>query len=194
MKLQGNKNIALIVGLKIIITGVRGKESSWMKGLSARRETSNWFGCSICPAVVSFTHCITSGGARIACWQECQTRDRKVTSLNPGRSGGRIFLSRVNFVCWLLFSDCFTPVLPQWHVKDPSHSAKSAGGRLHLNMHTPFTQQSHSGLTMPLSRHSAETYPETSSHATCQGTFSDSATVVSACWATVDWFWPKEWN
>ena len=28
-------------------------------------------------------------------------------------------------------------MLPQWHVKDPSHSAKSAGGGLHLNTHTP---------------------------------------------------------
>ena len=36
--------------------------------------------------------------------------------------------------------------------KRPSHFAKSAGGRLHLNMHTPFTHQSWSGLTMPLSR------------------------------------------
>ena len=60
------------------------------------------------------------------------------------------------------------PVLPQWHVKDPGHSAKSAGGRLHLNTHTPFTQQS--GLTMPLSRHSVGTYQEMSSHATRQGT------------------------
>ena len=32
------------------------------------------------------------------------------------------------------------PVLLQWHVKDPGHSAKSAGGRLHLNMHTPLTR------------------------------------------------------
>ena len=31
------------------------------------------------------------------------------------------------------------PVLPQWHVKDPGRSAKSAGGRLHLNTHTPLT-------------------------------------------------------
>ena len=38
-------------------------------------------------------------GARIACWKERQTRDRKVASLNPGRSGWRIFFSRVNFVC-----------------------------------------------------------------------------------------------
>ena len=31
------------------------------------------------------------------------------------------------------------PVLPQWHVKDPGHSAKSADGRLHVNTHTPWT-------------------------------------------------------
>ena len=65
-------------------------------------------------------------------------------------------------------------VLPQWHVKDTGHSAKRAGGRLHLNTHTPLTQRSRSGLTLPLSRHSVVTYPETSSHATCQGTFDHS--------------------
>ena len=31
-----------------------------------------------------------------------------------------------------------TPVLPQSHVKDPGHSAKSAGGRLQLNTRTPY--------------------------------------------------------
>ena len=31
-----------------------------------------------------------------------------------------------------------TPVLPQEHVKNPGHSAKSAGGRLQLNTHTPY--------------------------------------------------------
>ena len=41
--------------------------------------------------------------AGIACWLERRTHDRKVASLNPGRSGRRIFFSRVNFVCWLLF-------------------------------------------------------------------------------------------
>ena len=54
-----------------------------------------------------------------------------------------------------------TPVLPQWHVKDPSHSAKSAGGRLHLNMRTPLTQLSRSGLTMgeiPLGQYSCRKY------------------------------------
>ena len=83
---------------------------------------------------------------------------------------GRIFFSRVNFVCWLLFDVRFTPVLLQWHVKDISHSAKSAGGTLHLNKHTPLTKQSQSGLTMLLSKHRVGTYQKTSSHATHRGT------------------------
>ena len=87
-------------------------------------------------------------GAGIACWLERWTHDRKVASSNPGRSGGRIFFSRVNFLCWLLLGVRSTPVLPQWHVKDLGHSAKSADGRLHLNTHTSLTKQSRSGLTI----------------------------------------------
>ena len=62
------------------------------------------------------------------------------------------------------------PMLQQWHIKDPSHSAKSAGGRLHLYMHTHLTHRSRSGLTMPLPRQRVGIYQETSSHATCQET------------------------
>ena len=36
------------------------------------------------------------------------------------------------------FSTHSTLVLPQERVKDPGHSAKSAGGRLQLNTHTPY--------------------------------------------------------
>ena len=129
--------------------------------------------------------------AGTACWLERRTRDRNVASSNPGRSGWRTFFSSVNFVCWLLFGVRSTPVRPQWHVKDLGHSCKSAGGRLHLNTHTPLTQQSRSGLTMPLSRHSVGTYHETSSHEFIR---EHSATVVSARWATVARSWPKEWN
>ena len=121
---------------------------------------------------VWYTLYTTSAG--IACWLEHQTHDRKVVSLNPSRSGGRIFFSRVNFVCWLLLGVRSTPLLPQWHVKDLGHSTKSAGDRLHLNTHTPLTQRSRSGLTMPLSRQSVGIYQETSLHATCQGTLSHS--------------------
>ena len=76
-----------------------------------------------------------------------------------------------------------TPGLPQWHVKDPGHSAESAGSQLHLNTHTSLTQQSRSGLTMPLSRHNVGTYPETSSHTTCQDTFVLSSQPAQPLWA-----------
>ena len=65
-------------------------------------------------------------------------------------------------------------MLAQWHIKGPGHSAKSENGRLHLNMQTPLTKQSQSGLTMLLSRCSVGTYQETSSYATHQGTLGHS--------------------
>ena len=48
-------------------------------------------------------------GAGIAQWLERQTRDWKVAGSNPCRSGGRIFFSMVNFLCWLLFQCPFHP-------------------------------------------------------------------------------------
>ena len=113
------------------------------------------------------------------------------TFSNTSKNGRRIFFSRVNFICWLLFSCHSIPVLLQWHVKDRSHSAKSASGRLHLNMHTLMTERSQSGLTTPLSRHSVGTYPEASSHATCQGTFGHSRLRRLSHYGLP---WHKEWN
>ena len=46
-------------------------------------------------------------------WLERRIRDQKVVGSNPCRSGGRIFFSRVNFLCWLLFRYPVHPVLPQ---------------------------------------------------------------------------------
>ena len=48
-------------------------------------------------------------GVGIAQWLEHQTHNRKVPGSNPGRSGGWIFFSRVNFLCWLLFWYPFNP-------------------------------------------------------------------------------------
>ena len=96
-------------------------------------------------------------GFEIAQLVERRTRNQKTASSNPGRSVGRSFFSGVNFVCWLSFGARSTPVLPRWHEKDPSHSANSAGGRLHLNTHTPLTKRSRTGLAM-LSRHSKGTF------------------------------------
>ena len=127
---------------------------------------------SVCHCVCIFrvNNCVYV--VRVHC--KHRTCDWKVASSNPGSSGGRIFFSRVNFVCWLLFNVHSTPVLPQWHAKDPGHSAKSAGGRWHLNVHTPLTHQSQSGLTVALSRQSVGFYQETSSHTACQRTLGHS--------------------
>ena len=70
-------------------------------------------------------------GEGIAQWLERRTRDWKVAGSNPCRIDERIFFSRVTFLCWLLFPYPFHPRVTA--VKDPGHSAKSAGGRLRLN-------------------------------------------------------------
>ena len=103
--------------------------------------------------------------------------------MNPDRSGGIIFFSRVNFVCCFLFGVCSTPMLLQWHVKDPGHSAKSAGGRLHLNTHTSLTQRSQTGLTMPPSRHSVGTYRRNKLTCNSSGkTWSQSSQLAEPMW------------
>ena len=52
---------------------------------------------------------VLSNWAGIAQWLECQTCDWKVASSNPCRCGRRIFLSRVDFLCWLWFRYPFYP-------------------------------------------------------------------------------------
>ena len=48
-------------------------------------------------------------GAGITQWLEHRTRDWKVAGSNPYWNGGRIFFSRVDFLCWLLFRYPFHP-------------------------------------------------------------------------------------
>ena len=81
----------------------------------------------------------------------------KVASSNPCWNGGRIVFSCQLCVpthIWCPFHPCVTPVA----CKRPRSFCQMC--RLHLNMHTSLTQQSRSGLTMPLSRHSEGTYQE----------------------------------
>ena len=101
-------------------------------------------------------YCITTS-VRIAQLVQRWTRDSKVENLIPGKSSSKTVFSRVSFLCWLLFSIHSTCELLQRHVKDPSHSAKSAGDRSRLDMHTSWAQWSWSGLTM-LSMHSVRTH------------------------------------
>ena len=53
--------------------------------------------------------CTETVGAGIAQWLERRTRDWKVAGSNPCWNGGRIFFSRVDFLCWLLFRYPFHP-------------------------------------------------------------------------------------
>ena len=92
----------------------------------------------------------------------------------PAGAAGEFSSPQLNFVFRLSFVVRSFPVLPQWHIKDPGYFTKSAGDKLHLNIHTLSTKRSLSGLTMWLSKQSVGTYPETSSHATCQETFGHS--------------------
>ena len=82
--------------------------------------------------------CIHNRGAGVAQWLECRTCEWKVTGSNPCGSGGRIVFSRVNILCWLLFWYPFHPCVTAVARTDPSHSTKSAGGKLQLNMHAPY--------------------------------------------------------
>ena len=72
----------------------------------------------------------------ISRWLERRTRDWKVAGSNSCWSGGRIFFSRVDFLCWLLLRYPFHTRVTA--VKDPGHSAESAYGTLQLNTHAPY--------------------------------------------------------
>ena len=82
-----------------------------------------------------------SKGAGIACWLECWTHDRKVVSSNPGRSGGRILFSRVNFVCWQQHLSTPINTHTQNTPKNPHTYIK------HTHTHTPHTHTKYTHTT-----------------------------------------------
>ena len=72
---------------------------------------------------------------------ERRTRDRKVSGSSPNRSSLKMFFSRVNFLCRLLFRYPFQPLrvcLTAAARKRSGHSAKSACGTLQLNTHASY--------------------------------------------------------
>ena len=62
--------------------------------------------------------------AGIAQWLERRTHDRKVVGSNPCWSSGRIFFSRVSFLCWLLFRYPFHPSVTAVARKRPRSSCQ----------------------------------------------------------------------
>ena len=118
---------------------------------------------------VSF-HKVDLKGAGIACWWSPGLVIKRLWVRIPAAAARFLFSPELTLCADSHLVSIPPPVLLQWHVKDPGHSAKSAGGRLHLNTHTLLTQRSQSGLTMPVTRHSIGIYQKMSLHATHQET------------------------
>ena len=93
--------------------------------------------CALCkqPATPPFRSGL--GQAGIVQWLECWTRDWKVAGLNPCRSDGRIFFSRVDFLCWLLFRYPFHPRYRSRTWKIPVILPKCRW-QVTANTHTPY--------------------------------------------------------
>ena len=74
----------------------------------------------------------------------------------PTGAAGELFSPELTS-CADSYSVSFSPLVIAMARERPRYSAKSAGSKFHLNTHTPLTQRSWSGLTMP-SRHRVGTY------------------------------------
>ena len=107
------------------------------------------------------------------------SRDSSLVTAPDSWSKGCVFESqkelRENFLlssqlCVLALIRCpFHPLVTAVAHKRPQALCQKCKWQV---THTPLTKQSQSGLTTPLSRHSVETYKETSSHPIRQGTLS----------------------
>ena len=64
--------------------------------------------------------------------------ERSRVRIPAGAAAGEFSSPGSTFCADSYFGIRSTPVLQQQHVKDPGHSAKSAGDRLQLNTHTPY--------------------------------------------------------
>ena len=94
-------------------TGSPGRPPRRLSHSSWVLTGSYWWSRVSCPRMsvdISGTNCDQCRkGAGIAQWLEHRTRDWKVAGSNPCWNGGRIFFSRVDFLCWLLFRYPFHP-------------------------------------------------------------------------------------
>ena len=83
------------------------------KHTRARADTHNILYACMSPELRTYKYGDISSktvrGGGIAQWLERRTRDWKVAGSNPCWNGGRIFFSRVDFLCWLLFRYPFHP-------------------------------------------------------------------------------------
>ena len=85
---------------------------AWTQRHGNSRRCSSFFSCTASWMANLIKSCFNPQlcwGAGIAQWLEHRTRDWKVAGSNPCWNGGRIFFSRVDFLCWLLFRYPFHP-------------------------------------------------------------------------------------
>ena len=90
------------------------KKKNWVSESYLLIFLFNYFDDSLFPAItVHFLFLLLSDTGRDSLLSERRTRDRKVASSGPGRSGGRIFFSRFNFVSCFSFGSgtSKTPVI-----------------------------------------------------------------------------------
>ena len=95
-----------------------------------------------------------NGGAGIAQWLEHRTRDWKVAGSNPCWNGGRIFFSRVDFLCWLLFRYPFHFLLiqvtaKQWHLRTLSINSSSSSPPHSYSFPSPYSLAQSATTTVP---------------------------------------------
>ena len=95
------------------------------------------------PTLGTVLYCHLNSGEESSPAAPAGIRTRNLSITSPAPSPTRYPDS---FLCADSYSVSVpSPLLPQWHVKDPGHSATRAGGSLHLNTHTPVTQRNRRG-------------------------------------------------
>ena len=77
-------------------------------------------------------------GMGIAQWWSTGLMCKRSWVWVPAGAEGTFSPPESTFCADSYFCICSTPMLLQQHTKDPSHYAKSASGRLQLNMHAPY--------------------------------------------------------
>ena len=96
--------------------------------------------CFIPPTAGQTLHTLASvkWEAGSAQWLEHRTHECRSWVQIPAGAAVKFSSPGSTFCANSYFGIHSTPVLPQQHVKDPGHSAKSAGGSLQLNMHASY--------------------------------------------------------
>ena len=97
------------VGSDIFLKHVQENEAGTIASMLMRswRQDGRTYIAEMPTSADSKNSCVANGSSTQ--WLERRTREWKVVCSNFCRSGGRIFFSRVDFLCWLLYQYPFHP-------------------------------------------------------------------------------------